>query len=207
MKTCKHCGAILSRTETQFEDIIGQEHAKRALEVALAGHHTIAFFGNGEAEALAGVATRHGLTAWAMPTCPCGHWGFSPHARECTCSLSQVARWHKRKVYQNTLKAEIVIECPPAYPYQIEAWASGRRGEPEATMLARIEQQGARPAAKLGQTSKSLLKCAITQLKLGGGRVKAMIGIAQTVAALARCDKIEAYHLAEAIQYRPRYNG
>lgn len=204
MKTCGSCGAVLSRTETQSEDIIGQEHAKRALEVALAGNHTIAFFGNEEAEALAGIATRYGLTAWAMQTCPCGYYGFSPHARECACSLSQVNRWQKRKAYQNAMGAEIVIECLPAYAYQIEVWVNGRKGEPEAAMLARVEKQGARPAAKLGPMSKSLLKCAIAQQKLGLDRVKSIIRVTQTIAALGHGHDIAACDLAEAIQYRPR---
>lgn len=188
-----------------FEDIVGQEHAKRALEVAMAGNHTISFFGNEEAENLAEIATRYGLTAWAIQTCPCGNWGFSPHIGECTCSLSQVSRWHKRKAYQNALGAEIVVECPPPYPHQIEKWLDGQRGEPEAAILIRIGKRGTRPIASLDKTSKSLLKCAAVQLKLGFGRVKSTLRVAQTVAALANCNRIEAYCLAEAIQYRPRH--
>jgi len=211
LKTCKHCGAVLSRAdETRFEDIIGQEHVKRALEVAIAGEHTIAFIGNGEAEALAQIATKHGLTAWAVQTCPCGHFGFdraSDNPGECTCSLSQVARWQKRKAYQNALGAEIVIECPPPRDYQIDAWASGRKGEPESSVLARVKGRGERPGATLDQTCRSLLKAAVTQLDMGSQRVQAIIGVAQTIAALAHEDKIGCAHLAEAIQYRPRRNG
>jgi len=205
MKTCNRCGAVLSHTEAQFEDIVGQEHAKRALEVAIAGNHTISFFGSEGATCLAEIATRYGLTAWAIQTCPCGNWGFSPHAKECTCSLSQVSRWRKRKAYQNALGAEIVVECPPPYPHQMEKWLDGQRGEPESSMLVRIEKQGVRPTANLDKTSKSLLKCAAVQLKLEFGRVKSMLRVAQTVAALANCDRIGTVHLAEAIQYRPRH--
>ena len=204
MKTCKHCGAILSRNETKLEDIVGQEHAKRALEVAIAGEHTIAFIGNGEAKALAEIATRHGLTTWAIATCPCGYFGFNDGRRECTCSLSQIARWQKRKAYQNALQAEIVIECPSPLPHQIEDWANRQRRETEATVLARVSQAGERPAATLDETGRSLMRVAITQLELGTARVNSILSIAQTIAALGHRERLETYHLAEAIQYRPR---
>jgi len=201
MKTCKHCGATLSQSETKFEDIIGQEHAKRALEVALAGDHSITFFGNGEATALAEWAKAHGLTAWAMPLCPCGYYGLQT-VRECTCSLSQISKWQKRKAFQNALRADIVIDCPPAYPYQIENWASGRKGEPEGGLLARVEAKGARPKTTLDEASQSLLRAAIKQLP----NIDAdnMLRLAQTIAALAKDNSIKTHHLAEAIQYRPR---
>ena len=201
MRTCKHCGAVLSQSETKFEDIIGQEHAKRALEVALAGDHSITFFGNREAEVLAEWAKAHGLTAWAMPLCPCGYYGLQT-VRECTCSLSQISKWQKRNAFQNALRAEIVIECPPAYPYQIENWASGRKGEPESRLLARIEAKGESPELKLDGTSQSLLRAAIKQLP----NIDAdnMLRLAQTIAALAKDNGIKTHHLAEAIQYRPR---
>lgn len=203
METCKRCGAVLSRSETKFEDIIGQEHAKRALEVALAGGHTIAFIGKDEAKALAEWAVTKGLTAWADQKCPCGHYGPDSH-HECTCSLSQIGKWQKRKAYQNALNAEIVIECPPPYNYQVEAWVNGRRGEPETVMLARIEDIGQRPTPTLNATSKSLLKVAIRQLDLSTNRVKSVVRMAQTIAALAHADNIGIADLAEAIQYRPR---
>jgi predicted ATPase with chaperone activity len=203
MKTCKCCGAVLSRSEVNFEDIIGQEHAKRALEVAIAGNHTIAFFGNNEAEALAEVAKGHNLTAWAMQTCPCGGFGFSPQI-ECTCSPSQISRWQKRKAYQNALNAEIVVECPPPYPDTVEKWLNGYRGEPESAVMARIGERGRRPNAKLDKSGRSLMKAAIYQLSMGPERVKSTIRVAQTIAALSRSSQIETYHLAEAIQYRPR---
>ena len=202
MKTCKHCGAVLSRSETTFEDVIGQEHAKRALEVALAGQHTISFIGMDEAEALAGWAVEHGLTAWATQPCPCGYYGEP--TRECTCSLSQISRWQKRKAFQNALNAEIVVECPPPYNYQVEAFVNGKRGEPETVMLARVGAKGQRPEPTLDQTSRSLLSVATKQLGLGTDRVKSMISVAQTIAALAKANQIGVAHLAEAIQYRPR---
>jgi len=203
MQTCKHCGAVLGRSETKFEDIIGQEHAKRALEVALAGQHTIAFIGKDEAKALAGWAKAHGLTAWAEQKCPCGYYGPDSH-RECTCSISQVSKWQKRKAFQNALNAEIVIECPPPYNYQIEAFVNGKQGEPETAMLARVGAMGQRPEPTLDQTSKSLLKVAINQLSLTSERVRSILDVTQTIAALAHANKISVAYLAEAIQYRPR---
>jgi len=200
MKTCKHCGAVLSKSEANLEDIIGQEHAKRALEVALAGDHSITFFGNREAEALAEWAKAHGLTAWAMPLCPCGYYGFQDR-QECTCRPSQISRWQKRNAFQNALRADIVIECPPACPYQVENWTK-RKGEPESGLLTRVEAKGTRPKATLDEAGQSLLRAAIKQLP----NIDAdnMLRLAQTIAALAKDNSIKTHHLAEAIQYRLR---
>ena len=203
VKTCKSCGAVLSRSETKFEDIIGQEHAKRALEVALAGNHTIGFIGRGEAEVLAEWAVAHGLTAWAEQQCPCGYYSSDGH-RECTCSLSQVSKWQKRKAFQNALSAEIVVECPAPYPHQIDAWVGGRCGEPESAILARVEDKSQVPDPALDPTSRSLVNTATKQLELDMNRVKSIIGVAQTIAALAHAEEIGVVHVAEAIQYRPR---
>lgn len=203
MKTCDKCGAVLSKSETKLEDIIGQEHPKRALEVALAGNHSIAFIGKEEAEMMAEWGKAHRLTTWATAQCPCGYYGFNGR-RECTCSLSQVARWQKRKAFQNALAAEIIAECPPPYPYQVEAWVNGKRGEPESARLARVGSKGTRPKPILDNASKSLLKAAINQLQLDIARVKSIISVSQTIASLAHTDQIGVVHLAEAIQYRPR---
>ena len=194
---------LCTKCQTKFEDIIGQEHAKRALEVALAGNHTIAFIGKGEAQALVEWAVGHGLTAWAEQKCPCGYYGPDGH-RECACSLSQVKKWQKRKSFQNALNAEIVVECPPPRNYQAEAWASGHKGEPETAMLARVEAKGPKPEPVLDGTGKSLLKVAIRQLALDSNRVESILGVTQTIAALAQANQIGIAHLAEAIQYRPR---
>jgi predicted ATPase with chaperone activity len=91
MAAWKRCGATLPPTEPLvYADIIGNEHAKRATEVALAGRHSIAFIGGAEAEALVAFCAGRGLTAFAIQRYPCGNYGHP--VRECTCSPRQLTR-------------------------------------------------------------------------------------------------------------------
>ena len=108
MTTCKHCGAALPLAEPQsLEDIIGNEHAKRAAEIALTGGHTIAFIGGSEAEALAAWCAWQGATAYAIRPCPCGNYRHP--VRECTCSPRQIVRFRASKRVAKALAADLVV--------------------------------------------------------------------------------------------------
>jgi len=202
MNTCKHCGAILPTTG-DLQNVIGQEHAKRALEVALAGKHSIAFIGNGEARTLAAIASRLGLGAWAEQPCPCGFFG-GLDGKECTCSLATIVKWRKRKAWQNAMQADIMIEVPAPNSYQAEAWLSGKRGEQEAAIVERAQSATDRPLLALDEAGRMLMRAALDKLHFDSDRINRILRLAQTIAALAHSDHIATWHLAEAIQYRPR---
>jgi len=66
IRACPHCGQALLELETlRLDEIPGQEQAKRAVEVACAGGHSIAFIGEDTETAwqLANWALQHGAKA------------------------------------------------------------------------------------------------------------------------------------------------
>lgn len=77
------------------------ESAKRALEVAKTGGHSICIIGNAEAVILANKAN----SATIFSPCPCGNYG--DRSRECVCAPSEIRAHQKKKP-----KADIYVDAP-----------------------------------------------------------------------------------------------
>jgi magnesium chelatase family protein len=56
----------------------------------------------------------------------------------------------------------------------------------------------------LDDTSKALMRSAMNQLGMSARTFHRVLKLARTIADLAGAEQIQAAHLAEAIQYRPR---
>jgi len=73
IRACPHCGQALLEPETlRLDEIPGQEQAKRAVEVACAGSHSISFIGEDTETAwqLANWALQHGAQAAYLESVP-----------------------------------------------------------------------------------------------------------------------------------------
>lgn len=191
-----------------WADIIGQEHAKRVIEVALAGGHSAFLIGNrgSQAEDLAAWGRAHGgKDIYAAYPCACGYYG-DPKI-ECTCSVRQIAYYRGKRFPKNP--ADITIELPRVADYQIAGhlkhgcvpWAK-TKSNIEAAMARRADP--AYRSVTLDEICNMLLSAAVRQLALGEGEVMRIRAVARTIANLAGEKTIQTSHLAEAIQYRSR---
>jgi magnesium chelatase family protein len=157
----------------------------------------------------------------AMNPCPCGYWGDPTH--NCSCSPSMVTRYQKRISGPLLDRFDIHMDVPRV---DYEKLASDRTGEPSEAVRQRVlaarENQLARfvgsaltcnadmgPAhireyCELDDTSKALMRSAMNQLGMSARAFHRVLKLARTIADLASVEKIQAAHLAEAIQYRPR---
>lgn len=157
----------------------------------------------------------------AMNPCPCGN-GSDPE-RLCSCSPSQVIRY-KQKISGPILdRIDLHVEVPRQKVDKLEA---PRSGETSAAVRARVEAARARQRerfkkegiltnsemgvrqiethAALDETCKSLLRDAVSRLKLSARSYHRLIKVARTIADLRSEETIAPAHIAEAIQYRLR---
>jgi magnesium chelatase family protein len=142
--------------------------------------------------------------------------------------MTMVSRYQKRISGPLMDRIDIHIEVPPV---DYEKLSSERLGEPSADIRARVEAarvvQRARfegtslacnadmgPAevrehCPLDQAGKALLRAAMQQLHMSARAYHRILKLARTIADLATTSgataaPIQATHVAEAIQYRPR---
>lgn len=158
----------------------------------------------------------------AQNPCPCGYHGDP--VKECTCSSTAITRYQKKISGPLLDRMDISVEVPRV---EYEKLSDHRLGETSAAIRCRVEaarkvqrerfQQTSgvtcnaemRPAeirefCELDAAGQSLIKAAMRQLNLSARAYHRTLKLARTIADLAGSSRIEAAHLAEAVQYRPR---
>ena len=155
----------------------------------------------------------------AMNPCKCGWYGH-PSGR-CTCSENQVDQYMRRISGPLLDRIDMYIEVP-----SVEYEAMRRREKPESSAVIRRRVNAARevqkqrfsgtevscnaymPPAMIGQfcaldaAGERLMQSAFDRLGLTGRSHDRILRMARTIADLEGAARIEAPHLAEAIQYR-----
>jgi len=157
----------------------------------------------------------------AMNPCPCGYAGDP--IKECTCSNQVITRYQKRISGPMLDRIDIHIEVPRV---DYDKLSDNRLGEPSADLQMRVEAAREhqrqrfdgtnlscnadmgpaelRQFCPLDQTSSSLLRNAMSQLQLSARAYHRVLKLSRTIADLAGEADIQASHIAEALQYRPK---
>lgn len=149
----------------------------------------------------------------------CGYRGNPLH--ECRCTPLQVQRYRNRLSGPLRDRIDLIVEGP-AVPFG--ALTAATTGEASAVVRQRVVEARERQAARfqdapvrvnaplhgralrrhceLDAKGSRLLEAAIRRLALSARGYDRVLKVARTIADLAGADRIEAGHLAEALQYR-----
>jgi len=160
----------------------------------------------------------------AMNPCPCGY--ANDPIKPCTCAPSAVTKYQKRISGPLLDRIDIHIEVPRV---EYQKLSDDRLGETSAVIRQRVQvardiqrQRFAkvdstsivcnadmrvaeiRQFCKLDEAGESLIRAAMGQMNLSARGYHRVLKLARTIADLARSEHIQAAHLAEALQYRPK---
>ncbi len=160
----------------------------------------------------------------AMNPCPCGHYGDPVQA--CTCSPAAVHRYRRRISGPLLDRIDIHIEVPRV---EYERLGDHRRGEPSHVIQARVEAARERQRQRFRGTSitcnadmgpgeierycrldasgEALMHQAARQMGLTARGYHRVLKVARTIADLEGSETIQTHHLAEALQYRQKWDG
>jgi magnesium chelatase family protein len=158
----------------------------------------------------------------AMNPCPCG-FATDP-ARECRCTPQQVARYRSRLSGPLRDRLDLTVDVPALPPDVLGALADGAVAEPSAVVRERVVGARERQAARYSRdglrtnaeltpalmarhcatdaAARRLLQSAVTRLTLSARAYDRVHKVARTIADLAGVDRIDADHIAEALQFR-----
>jgi magnesium chelatase family protein len=155
----------------------------------------------------------------AMNPCMCGYRGDPLH--ECRCTPQQVLRYRNRLSGPLRDRFDLIVEVP-ALP--VSALMDTPTGESSSAVRERVVAARARQALRfsdgavrvnaglsgcalrqhcgLEKDGARLLETAIRRIALSARGYDRVLKVARTIADLDGADRIEAAHLAEALQYR-----
>ncbi|MFA5344412.1 MAG: ATP-binding protein [Kiritimatiellia bacterium] len=205
--------------------IVGQEHARRVMEVCAAGGHSAIAFsapGNGGAtfrrayEPLTAGLGCPGSWRAARP-CPCGYRGDVVH--HCTCEEREIVDYRNQHFAGEP--ADIVLEIARLPVEKLMRGLAGNANESTAKVRARVDaaraiQEGrgalngqasgtavlTDSAFALNDSCRALMTRAVERLGLSMAAYLGILRVSRTIADLAGAEHIEVPHLAEAVQYR-----
>jgi magnesium chelatase family protein len=160
----------------------------------------------------------------AMNPCPCGYLGEK--SRGCRCSPREVWRYRGRVSGPLLDRIDIHLEVPALEYGEL---MREEAGEASAVIRARVERvrrlqqrrftkegrtcnaamsaSQMREYCRLDSGSDDLLKSAVERLGLSARGITRILKVARTIADLEDCGRIEAAHIAEAVQYRSLDRG
>ena len=160
------------------------------------------------------------IFAAAMNPCPCGNFGNS--RRDCICSPGEISRYKKKLSGPILDRIDLCVETPAVEYEKLESGDEepsetirGRVIRARATQEKRFSGSAIRANAEMGLREikqfipirddlRPTLKLAHERWRLSARGYHRVLKLSRTIADLEGSADIEARHIGEALQYRPR---
>lgn len=155
----------------------------------------------------------------SMNPCPCGYYGDSAH--ECSCTSQQIHNYLNKISGPLLDRIDIHVEVKATQYEHLEKKSNGESSEEirarvnKARLIqlqryksknilfnAHLNPRDIEKYCCLGTKERALIKKAFNNLNLSARAYHRILKLARTIADLEECEKINIYHLSEAIQYR-----
>jgi magnesium chelatase family protein len=134
-----------------------------------------------------------------MNLCPCG--GRGDPAIECKCSAQRLSAFRDKLSRALLDRFDLVVTVPRPRARELAA-ESGEASEPVRERVDAARAILRRETLWLAPEAEELLGRAVERLPLSGRGRARVARVAQTVAALAGAERVQAEHVAEALSYR-----
>jgi magnesium chelatase family protein len=162
------------------------------------------------------------LLVMAHNPCPCGYHGDPSHA--CTCSPTMIERYMSKLSGPLLDRIDIHIHVPRV---DYDRLLSDERAEPSAVVRERVEAARARQRERfanhphlfsnsdmtarevsqlcvLSADARKIMDLTVRRMQLSARAYHRVLKLSRTIADLAESELIQAAHVAEAVQYRPK---
>jgi predicted ATPase with chaperone activity len=191
-----------------WERLVGNRTLKRAMEIAIAGRHTLAYVGHAD---YGWSEVKDIMGEWVIfaQRCLCGNY-MRYNRVACSCTYDEIEAHRKTRPFAEALDSDLIAEAHASDEY--EFWETT---EPYAAVLARVEEFrlsqafGGGPHAEwtqvrhMGDTpSFKLLNEHKTKWGLTPQMVVSVQRVAHTIAGLEGSRLIEPRHMAEALMFK-----
>lgn len=163
----------------------------------------------------------------AQNPCPCGFFGDRIH--NCNCNSMQIVRYQKRVSGPLLDRIDIHIDVPVIKVDKLTADDNIQENESSANIRKRVQIARDKQTKRYKGTSitcnseltnktlkeycpltedcRNLLRQAVIKLHLSGRSYHRVIKLSRTIADLEDSEIIELNHIAEALQYRPKFDS
>lgn len=162
----------------------------------------------------------------AMNPCPCGFAGVANAGKECTCSSIQITR-HRKKISGPLLdRIDLFVEISPVRFEKLTGREAAERSEAirervqkaRDTQTKRFKDDGIMTNSEMNvkqvekhcqidAETENLLRQAMRQFNLSARGFHRVLKVARTIADLEGEENISLGHVAEALQFRPKFEG
>jgi magnesium chelatase family protein len=162
------------------------------------------------------------LLIGAQNPCPCGYYGDS--LRACSCSPTMISRYQSRVSGPLMDRIDLHVEVPRV---DYDKLLGSSKAETSAQVRERVLKARARQRERFGERvgmfanadmgagdiqafcvlapdAKQVLDLSVKRMQLSARAYHRVLKLSRTIADLADSERIEAVHVAEAIQYRSR---